>query len=438
MAPSLTWLTWPPGFWFRPAPPRKTATRLFHLPPELIRHIIGFLEDDEQALRATSLVASAFRRPAQEILFSELLLEPPYPAPKHFAPGEKLLSLFEQSPEIAGYVRSIFILDTPLLAYESASWVCNDVQLPEALGRVSLDKIQAFTLHQGRRYSWSVLSAPMKDTILAICNSPSLVSLSIAGPPIDIIHVCRPSLKNLDIGNGTPHRLSNISTSMQRNASLKLQSLSLVRDHDVHEAVDYILNPFNRIDVGELETLCVFASEIEDHDAMSSLLTECAASLHALTFQPASNIAAHYITNEENPFTLTGLVNLRRLTICYQHVFVDANNVDDPLPWVVDLLRTMQAPNILESVHLFVNHDFADADTHEPQRAEGWRELHSLLVDRKRFPALQHADIELGSHNLDIDEIYDRVEGFLPDLDSIGLVRLKKMSSGLCGPDSVC
>ncbi|KAG2003633.1 hypothetical protein CC2G_004222 [Coprinopsis cinerea AmutBmut pab1-1] len=165
---------------------------MLQLPEDISLHILKQLDvdSDEPTIRNASLVSTAFREPCQKLLFSTLRLKPPksFKSTYRYTPGARLLRLLKSSPVIMGYIQGITIIDsTPGSGADQPSWLSLDGRLAEALNQLSFTKIRRFELAMEYRLHWNHLNAPIQKTILAICRSPSLVSLSLTCAPIGLV-----------------------------------------------------------------------------------------------------------------------------------------------------------------------------------------------------------------------------------------------------------
>jgi hypothetical protein len=258
-----------------------------NFPPELLLRIFENLREDRATLLSVANASVRFRTAAQQILFSDLVLEPRKWSRSPYVPGVRLAKLFKISPRIASYVRGITIVDDPSDTFDGASWLSRDTALAGAFKSLSLDKIRRFTLRRGFRTQWLQLNKPIKQAIMTICRSPSLTSLSLFWAPLRLIDLCGPSLRHLNMRQVDAN--VDVEHDSPRTAPIRLQTLRLAHDFDLPPLIEFLLDTkTNQIDITGMTKLYVLPSQIWDHEEMPRLLKACSSTLEVFAFEPSS------------------------------------------------------------------------------------------------------------------------------------------------------
>ncbi|TFK18777.1 hypothetical protein FA15DRAFT_242878 [Coprinopsis marcescibilis] len=256
------------------------------LPPELVRQVARHLKDDRRSLQTASLISSTFRGPFQEILFEELQLEcPDSTRPKSYHPGPLLLSIIEQSPFLAKYVKAISIKDNvPGYSCRAPGWFGKDKVLPCVLREIlSFGRIKKFELAVGppsflvQPKLWNELSDLHVEVLLKMCQSPSLTTLTLIRVPIELSYLCPPSLKHLAVKETfeMDSALPPDSSTSEPRGETRIQELHICPVTDISK----------KFDISHLQSLkaALYLDCPAEVVVLCRLLKRCGSSLRTLS-----------------------------------------------------------------------------------------------------------------------------------------------------------
>lgn len=267
------------------------------LAQELLDAIIDHLHDDLPSLKSCSRVSRAFLPSCRSHIFSEITLEPhrmDKPSDPHLC--RKFNLILDQSPDIATYVRELFIIDGPTFDEGSPpvdgrdDWVVIAKQvllsILRKLLRLKTFKLLAF----GTRISDTEQTSTLQPLLYTTFQLPALDSVELVG------------LRNVPVGFfGWPElkhlRLSDITVvgdvSSAPNQRAKLDSLVIaVNPQAASVFVDPLfLHPTSPLDISNLRELTVDTSGgySDEYHAFWKVLQACATSLQCFRFYPCAN-----------------------------------------------------------------------------------------------------------------------------------------------------
>ncbi|KAH6909403.1 hypothetical protein BKA70DRAFT_1221661 [Coprinopsis sp. MPI-PUGE-AT-0042] len=398
------------------------------LPEEILLQILEALREDRSTLFSAANVSARFRTAAHQILFSDLVLQPPKLSGAVYAPGERLAKLFETSPRIASCVRGITIVDDPSDAYDGVSWLSRDTALARALNALPLNHIQRFTFRRGYRTQWLQLTKPIKQAIMNICRSPSLTSLSLFWAPLRLVDLCGPSLRHLNLREVDAN--TDVECDAPRTTPIRLETLRLAHDFNLPTLIDFLLDTkTNKIDITGITKLYVLANQIWDHEEMPRLLEACSPTLEVLAFEPSST-AKGKEGSKQGTFSIADLPRLRKLAVRVQAANYEEDGYLDPLPWVIDLINTLPPTSILNTLHLQVSFDLEKIDN-GGVGSTSWSRLDRTLPNRQLLPNLKCVELDLFSFvNSKLPSITAKLVRLIPNLRSTGILEMREVQGG--------
>ncbi|TFK21751.1 hypothetical protein FA15DRAFT_68565 [Coprinopsis marcescibilis] len=409
------------------------------LPPELIRRIVSYFrcDSDYTFLKRACLVSSSFRKPCQEVLFSELAL---YPSEDSFETsiGQRFLSLLDESPFVARYVKSLTILANSGAA---TKWLASDEALEAILGRLAaLQIITDFTFVYITSGQWYTVPAQTRESIEGLCQSPSLSSLSIEYGPICLVTFASPSIKRLTLTNlivesdcMLPSSLLGSTTPIHR-PKLKQLNIHPHPTRDLSRVIPFLVGPSASVDITGLEVLSVTESSmpIEEYGLINCLLLPCASSLRvlALTLDPTGPLSG---ANLRSFINLSTLANLRELSIQVNNFF---RRWQEPrgLHLLPSLLKATPLAGSLESFNLYIIHHHGTYQRYlhggelDLYQYDVWQEIDVALTDKKQFPELRRVKVTVVDDYFSGKPTRQWVEECIPLVKRGGLLEARAMT----------
>lgn len=251
----------PPRRKSKPGPARQSRSRAsntaeppvdheqpteFPLAQELTDLIVDHVYDDLNTLKSCSLVNRSFHMSSRRHQFSRIELtgiEPPSPPTRQWRRltknlCEKFHALIVESPEIALLVKDIRIVEGR--QYSSVPWLSNEPLLPVVL--CSLVNLQGISLAGNScDVVWPKLPARLRETFLAIFQSPKLKRVAISHVdslphPYDLFSKFKASnLRGISLSSVTNFqsllRSQILSTSPTPSFPLPIDSLEFSLEH---------------------------------------------------------------------------------------------------------------------------------------------------------------------------------------------------------------
>jgi len=313
-------------------------------PPELFNEIIGYLWNHIPSLKACSLTHRSMTVPSQKRLFYSICLR----APRKRLNSLKLVKneisgtsydlwrMLVRSPHIAGYVRSLFVIDhshsyrrfvdsasseddqtefgfldeddelgsgeyvvskpTRNLIMRPAAqktvnprtrrisrWLTNDKYLPRCA--LLLHNLKAFTLIYDEE--WRFLSSKIHIALLRLMRLSSLLYVRLES--------YYPS-KNFDvaIGDNVKHLIlpcrprSDQLSVLPRCPSSGPLCVDSLEIHYPYEFLDsHLKGPYCRIETSRLRKLVIIADKYDEHAAIWTILQTCSETLEDFEFTPS-------------------------------------------------------------------------------------------------------------------------------------------------------
>ncbi|TEB19200.1 hypothetical protein FA13DRAFT_1821163 [Coprinellus micaceus] len=322
---------------------------MISLPPELIYLIISTAASRKgvESVKNLSLTCSALRGPCQSLLLSHIQVAISYSRiPGSTAsPGARLLELLSSSSRIVSYVKRITMFDPePLWAGE------NERKLAGALDQFNLTKIEGFALICGDEGKYHLLDESLREVIVRICKSPSLLTISLSSAPLQLLLACGPSLKHLQVEYSFQSNQPDVGAGMpscRESQVVSLDSLQLGYHPNPVSALQFILRHPQTIRVDRLRTLRLNMSTGEDdEDAwMGSLVKACQNSLKTLKLVP------HAYTRDGAESVFRRFPHCPNLTTL--DIQVDATGLPrDCLQGTASFLESLSPSNAIEALHL--------------------------------------------------------------------------------------
>ncbi|KAH6906516.1 hypothetical protein BKA70DRAFT_1287863 [Coprinopsis sp. MPI-PUGE-AT-0042] len=318
------------------------------LSPEVVLQILDFLKDDTRTLHNLSLTSSAYTTLSQGLLFSDLTLRAPIikGTTSVVSQGRDLLELLTTSPHIKSYIHGLRIIDDA--ASPSDPWL-RDPHLTEGLKLlVDGSYIKRFTLDQSRRVNGffplaMLLSFSVRDSILAICRSPHLQSLSLHGKaPIELVNACGPSVRSLVLHDLHPGLVDYPSG---RTIPIRLTSLEIGhRDGYLSPMIRHLLEQDHLVDLTSLQTLSI-STYIEGSRCVSHLLAACSTSLRELIVTCRGSYG--FGLQSSDTLDLSSLLNLKSIDLTFETC--DSSD-SESVEWVVSTLATLPQANTIQAV----------------------------------------------------------------------------------------
>ncbi|TFK26598.1 hypothetical protein FA15DRAFT_272385 [Coprinopsis marcescibilis] len=401
------------------------------LPPELLWHILGYLQADKPSLCSASLISSLFRVPCQKLLFPSLALRSPASdfkmnGTQPYSPGGGLQQLFEKSPWIAASIKCIRI-DTKCHG-GNGTWIENDSVLPAALSLIDLGSIEVFEIVKN---PWTKLSLATRNVISTILRSQSLVSLSIQGLPINILNMCGPAVKHLSLG----HHVADIDPfhpdiwppKPERETAWKLQTLVVEWQTNIESLLEYFRNKNKNVDLSGLNRLLAseFVFDFWQLSSSTALEALVLTDRQIVNCSPEQIARISTLTNLQELF-ITGIIGLS---------MGESNFHLSPLRALITHLNSVIPSIHLACVHLHLFHRSARFEDLHGDGAINWRSLDNLLSNSNRFNQFRKIKIELCAYyeHLNLDPVIQNISVCLPTLAGKGMLEFK-VSTGKFSP----
>jgi len=139
------------------------------IPQDVLECIIDELHSDIDTLKTCAVISHSFLAPTRRHLFHSIRLDTPLLS-------HRLCNLFTTRPEIALYVRKLFLLTGDSLHRQS--WLASDKSLPTILRMV--DHLQMFTMSQlTQLIYWDKFSTEVASALADRFRSPMLTVVKI-------------------------------------------------------------------------------------------------------------------------------------------------------------------------------------------------------------------------------------------------------------------
>ncbi|TEB29908.1 hypothetical protein FA13DRAFT_1734264 [Coprinellus micaceus] len=373
-----------------------TSFKLTSLPPELIYLVLSAIasEKDHKSLRNISLTCPALRGPSQRLLLSHIRvaisssLNPGLPPPS----GDRLLELLSSGSKIVSYVKRITMFDPEPLW---AGWMGHDDQLVRALDQFNLTQIECFTLICSDHGTYGRLDECLRATIVRICESPSLLTFSLSGAPLQLIWACGPSLKHFQARHSFKWEGSGAGIpSFRESQVVQLDSFQLGSHSNPVSTLQFILRHPHAIRVDQIRTLhLTVAAGGDDEDVlMGSLVKACRNSLKTLKLVPH----VYPLNRAQSVF--------RRFPHCPNLTNLDikvdtSGSSTDCLRGTASFLESLPPSNAIQVLHLGLEFNY-DARHH---LTGGWGDMWSAALRRigncvtTGFPRLGTVTVEIPS-----------------------------------------
>ncbi|KAJ7179643.1 hypothetical protein C8R46DRAFT_646264 [Mycena filopes] len=259
------------------------------LPQELFDHIIDFLFDDLESLRACALVSSNFLRSSRIHVFSHLRL-----AVDQDHPISELRDTLAKSPYLASRVRAVHLYDHIMRRH---SWIEeHPTSLAPGVAQflrilVGLERF-VLTVEAGFVH-WANVSKVLRQSIYITLAAPTLTCLEITGIyglPFKIMANC-PSLRSVTLKWVTFDERDNLDfaatlVACAESPPTQLNHLSIDLDTRVLELLSrWILLPESPVTLSGLTSFVCTADGPSDYITIQRLLGDCANSLQHFRFK---------------------------------------------------------------------------------------------------------------------------------------------------------
>ena len=373
--------------------PNTHQSQMFHYqcPQELLDEITSYLWNDIPSLKACSLAHRNMTVSSQKRLFYSVGLQAPgNPLIKNEISGTSygFWRLLVESPYIAGYVQSLFIMDFDCSSHDPTSseddqtesgllhegyelgneeygktvdpthrfWIVDDKYLPRCAPL--LHNLKALTLDFD--CDWQCLSPNTHIALLRLMCLPSLLCVrhEFEYPS---------ALFNVAIGDNVKHVvLHGFPESIKLSALPRCPSSRplYVDSLDIYSLYGFLdshfKNPNCRIETSRLRKLAVSADTYDNHAAIWTILQTCCETLEDFEFTPSEDgkLIPHRLThsillsvhfpviemdhdsNPDDPIDLSKLILLKRFAVHLLAYSFDCSSI----PWFNRILLPKNAP----------------------------------------------------------------------------------------------
>ncbi|TFK20377.1 hypothetical protein FA15DRAFT_673517 [Coprinopsis marcescibilis] len=399
---------------------------MLKLPLELIRHTLDFL--DQRSLKQTSLTCSGLRPLCQEHIFAILKLQYQMGTTDTPTRSRDLIARYQQSPAIAGYVKHLYIYETPWLNRSGHDmWLARDEQFPEAMELLSLDKLQTFNLDMGKAGPFEDLPEAVKIIIRKICQSPSLTRLDLSKAPVGLLNECGPSLKTLSLNNAD---ISPAAKQLLRNAPIQLHDLRVTTPHheDTIEIIGLLLDPAHKIDTARLAFLhCnIDTCNRLKYSSVNRLIATCSQCLRVLSLPLSVNLDRDTI-DPNAAIELGGCRMLTELSIAFSMIG-SADPLKVQLSEAIRIISSVSPDNQIKTINLNVRLvGMRRAGLNEVSLCyQLWKSLDALLSDRTRFGHLGTLELDVSDRSMPPGQpVAERIVGYFENLKDLGILDMK-------------
>lgn len=369
------------------------AMFLQSFPQELVDHIIDQLYNDVPSLKSCARVCKAWLPASRYHIFAKISLKAASlhgPASFPSACCRRLLSVIEQSPEVASCIRELEVCEgTPFHCHhpevDATVWAITDVGLLLLFRKLKNLRRLEFTATS--TFYWKSLPATFQNAFLSLlATSPFLTSLRLHS-------WCFPSLTSLSLLLSHCRRLKGLSLSstviedndyFDHRLGCVIEEVDDCSDimHSAHLEVltlDFVtfsslglwlFHEPSTVDVSSLRELRV--AHFPDITIIERLLVSVGPSLEVLHLKPGCwNV---------QPFDLSRNTGLRSLRLTLEEG-------DTAMDWVTALLSHIKVSAKLERIGLEF---FVDV-----KRLDGWKTVETLLMQPELAASLRQLEIGL-------------------------------------------
>ena len=256
--------------------------------PEIHEEIIGHLWDDEDTLRACSLVCWSFVEPSQKLLFSNVVISSPSRSimtdnsrrvgPRSTAPI--FLERVQSTPHICQYVRRLEILDV------NGKCLVKDNSVQQFLPL--LVNLEELSIQQMWTSSYAKTSLPesLIHVLFNVVHLPGLQSFGLTELPLVLIKH-GPQLRHLSFEKFLP--LPDLPGMLCSACNRKPELQSLYLQVIPSQASAFTQGLREHVDMRKIKRLVVEAlHDISSHESLFSILQNCSNTLEELLFDPCT------------------------------------------------------------------------------------------------------------------------------------------------------
>ncbi|KAJ3499483.1 hypothetical protein NMY22_g19505 [Coprinellus aureogranulatus] len=320
---------------------------------------------------------------------------------------ERLLDLFSSSPATSSYVKKLTI---SVWREPWVNWLQSDASLGEALDKINLSNLEDIVLELARE--WHAIPEFNRRAIVRLCQSPVLLRLTLGNAPVELVHVCGPSLKYLKVHDcdvGLVERDPDLAP-VRQSAEVSLDHLKLF------DAEHYTLNLFflksslvNQLRVLDLN----ITAALDDnwYEKVDALVQGCCRTLETLIMDVCFDI----LRTEDTVSDVFSIANCPNLTTLHLKVEANTSNTEGEvtgLPWTVCFVSSITPSNNLQEIRLDVEikpaggwHREIDADT----LLETLGPMSDVVAEPTFFPQLKAFKVNIrlpkGGYEEDLEDI---------------------------------
>ncbi|KAF4616858.1 hypothetical protein D9613_008746 [Agrocybe pediades] len=398
------------------------------LPPELHALILNELDGENTVLKQCALTCKLYKPLAQKLLFKEVVFEFSH----DFNPADNFLDILKASPQIACYVKRLFIRETGYLVRGTGQ---TQTQLDKSIPVVIPALINLVDLVMGREmqtFHFSHLNPSSQLAITGKCASLlSLTLINIDGVPLRIFN----HLHNLEefIVDVVSFTDNHDDEAVRELSSCRIKHMKLA-DAWIGDMSIYPFLVERRFCAANLESLILnmnrngwVALSPTDFEAAKWLIRSNSASLKVLDVTISGNVPV-ILYNDEAIFDLFKMPLLEEWSLGGVVCNTETGRVTGPigLGWLARHLETIPAGRRFKSVILRPAILGAACVMDNSLDFEGFKYLESLIVDKVLSTTDFFAIHFKVWDQYETKPAKEQMQKYLPTLHSLGLLHFEE------------